>query len=155
VARVYEGDHGPILKEFLEEKILPDAATEGNRWMATWALWMLGRRDRAVRALVVSYSSRNEDQFANDNQLPLPQVLSPPETPKLESKLFSADDPALVVLYKQLRAMSLQTLRGALSISPRAEWDFVMHTARLYSRMGCDVLAVELGKSNLSYSNAP
>jgi hypothetical protein len=51
---VYEGDHGPVLKEFLEEKILPDATVDGNRWMATWALWMLGRRDRAVRALIVS-----------------------------------------------------------------------------------------------------
>jgi hypothetical protein len=73
-------------------------------------------------------------------------VLSPPETPKLEAKLFSADDPALVVLYKQLREKSLQTLRGALSISPRAEWEFVMHTARLYDRMGCDLLALELSK---------
>lgn len=55
VARVYEGDHGPVLKEFLEEKVLPDATVDGNRWMATWALWMLGRRDRAVRALIVSF----------------------------------------------------------------------------------------------------
>jgi hypothetical protein len=79
-------------------------------------------------------------------QLPLSSVLSPPETPKLESKLFSADDPALVVLYKQLRAKSLQTLRGALSISPKAEWEFVLHISRLYGRMGCDLLALDLGK---------
>lgn len=54
VARVYEGDHGPVLKEFLEDKMLPDATIMGNRWMATWALWMLGKRDKAVRALIVS-----------------------------------------------------------------------------------------------------
>jgi hypothetical protein len=55
VARVYEGDDGPVLHEFLVEKILPQATVDGNRWMATWALWMLKKRDRAVRALIVSY----------------------------------------------------------------------------------------------------
>lgn len=54
VARVYEGDSGPVLSEFLTEKVLPQAAEEGNRWLATWALWMLGKRDKAVRALIVS-----------------------------------------------------------------------------------------------------
>lgn len=62
----------------------------------------------------------------------------------MQSKLFLTDDPALVVLYKQLREKSLQTLRGALSVSPRAEWDFILHTARLYERMGCDLLALDL-----------
>ena len=54
VTRVYEGERGPILKELLEEKVLPLAAQEGNRWLASWAFWMLHRRDMAVRALVVS-----------------------------------------------------------------------------------------------------
>jgi RAVE protein 1 C terminal len=130
VARVYEGDHGPVLTDFLSTRVLPQAVNSGNRWLATWALWMLGKRDRAVRALV----------------LPLSVVISPPETPRLDARLFSADDPALIVLYKQLREKSLQTLRGAISISPRVEWDFVMHTARLYCRMGCDLLALDLGK---------
>lgn len=54
VTRAYEGDNGPILREILEEKVLPEAASEGNRWMASWAFWMLRRRDMAVRALIVS-----------------------------------------------------------------------------------------------------
>jgi hypothetical protein len=54
VTRAYEGDHGPILREILEEKVLPEAASKGNRWMASWAFWMLRRRDMAVRALIVS-----------------------------------------------------------------------------------------------------
>lgn len=128
VARVYEGDDGPVLKEFLEEKVLTQAMIDGNRWLATWAFWMLRKRDKAVRSLI----------------LPLRTLLSPPETPNLQSKLFLTDDPALVVLYKQLREKSLQTLRGALSVSPRAEWDFILHTARLYERMGCDLLALDL-----------
>lgn len=54
IARAYEGDNGPVLRELLEEKVLPEAASEGNRWQASWAFWMLGRRDTAVRALIVS-----------------------------------------------------------------------------------------------------
>lgn len=56
VSRVYEGDNGPVLKEFIENKILPQAVLEGNRWLATWAFWMLFKRDKAVRALVVRNS---------------------------------------------------------------------------------------------------
>jgi hypothetical protein len=54
VARVYEGDQGPVLRKLLEEEVLVVAAREGNRWLASWAFWMLHRRDMAVRALVVS-----------------------------------------------------------------------------------------------------
>jgi hypothetical protein len=131
VARVYGGDDSPVLVSFLKDKILPQAARDGNRWLATWAYWLLGRRDTAVRSLVT----------------PLSSLLSPPETPNFKSKSFLTDDPALVILYKQLREKSLQTLRGASMVGMREEWDFVLHTARLYERMGCDVLALDLVKT--------
>lgn len=131
VARVYEGDDSPVLQTFLKDKILPQAARDGNRWLATWAYWLLGRRDTAVQALIT----------------PLSRLLSPPETPNFKSKSYLTDDPALVVLYKQLRERSLQTLRGATMIGMREEWDFVLHTANLYDRMGCDVLALDLVKT--------
>jgi hypothetical protein len=54
ITRAYEGDDGPVLKEILETRVLPEAAIDGNRWMASWAFWMLGRRDMAVRSLIVS-----------------------------------------------------------------------------------------------------
>lgn len=53
VTRVYEGEGGPILRELLQDKVLPLAAQEGNRWLASWAFWMLHRRDMSVRALIV------------------------------------------------------------------------------------------------------
>jgi hypothetical protein len=56
VTRVYEGERGPVLRDLLQEKVLPLAAQEGNRWLASWAFWMLHRRDMAVRALIVRYS---------------------------------------------------------------------------------------------------
>ncbi|KAF2130659.1 WD repeat protein-like protein [Dothidotthia symphoricarpi CBS 119687] len=131
VARVYGGDDSPVLQNFLKDKVLPQAARDGNRWLATWAYWLIGRRDNAVRSLVT----------------PLSLLLSPPETPNFKSKSYLTDDPALVVLYKQLREKSLQTLRGATMIGMREEWDFVIHTANLYERMGCDVLALDLVKT--------
>ncbi|KAL7269050.1 regulator of (H+)-ATPase in vacuolar membrane [Rhizina undulata] len=131
IARVYEGDDGPVLKSLLEDKILPLAIKEGNRWLATWAFWILKKKDMAVRCLLS----------------PLQSLMTPSESPDIESRLFLADDPALVILYKQIREKTLQTLRGVEKISPEAEFQFVLHTARLYDRMGCDILALDLVKN--------
>ncbi|KAI9892011.1 MAG: regulator of (H+)-ATPase in vacuolar membrane [Vezdaea aestivalis] len=128
ITRVYDGDDSPLLKDLIEEKVLPEAARLGNRWLATWAFWMLGRRDLAVRSLIS----------------PIYTLLKTPSSPDLRSKLFLTNDPALVIMYKQLRDMTLQTLKGASKIHPKAEWDFVMHNARHYDRMGCDFLALDL-----------
>ncbi|KAI9368435.1 RAVE protein 1 C terminal-domain-containing protein [Aspergillus egyptiacus] len=135
IARAYEGDDGPVLKEILETRALPEAAADGNRWMASWAFWMLGRRDMAVRSLISPVESL------------IPSTPTSPETPgsiPLQAKSYLSNDPALVVLYKQLREKTLQTLKGASKISSQAEWNFVLRNARLYDRMGCDFLALDL-----------
>ncbi|WYZ37429.1 hypothetical protein EsH8_II_000935 [Colletotrichum jinshuiense] len=128
IARVYEGDQGPVLRKLLEEEVLAVAAKEGNRWLASWAFWMLNRKDMAVRALIS----------------PVYTLVETPCTPDMRSKLFLTDDPALVVLYSQLRQKTLQTLRGASKVTPRVEWEFVLHSAKLYDRMGCDLLGLDL-----------
>ncbi|EON97002.1 putative wd repeat-containing protein [Phaeoacremonium minimum UCRPA7] len=133
IARVYEGDQGPVLKKLLEDEVLAIATQEGNRWLASWAFWMLRRRDMAVRALIT----------------PVSTLLEPPASPDLKSRSFLTDDPALVVLYSQLRQKTLQTLRGASKVTPKVEWEFVLHNARLYDRMGCDLLGLDLGESEL------
>jgi hypothetical protein len=53
LARVVEGDSGPVLTYLLKEVVVPIAFAEGNRWLGSWALWKLNRRDLAVRILVV------------------------------------------------------------------------------------------------------
>ena len=128
VARVYEGDDGLVLRTLLEDKVLPQAAVEGNRWLATWAFWLLGKRAMAVQSLI----------------MPLTTLVDAGGVPKMKARSYLANDPALVVLYKQLRGKTLQTLKGASSITPKAEWDFVIQNARLYDRMGCDLLALDL-----------
>lgn len=130
VARVYGGDDCQVLKDFLQNKVLTVAAQEGNRWQATWSYWTLGQRSLAVRALIN----------------PLHSLLEPPGSPpeSLRAKSFLNDDPALVVLYQQLREKSLQTLKGALMISGQDEWKFITKTASLLLRMGCDIIALDL-----------
>jgi hypothetical protein len=56
LCRVYEGDNGPILRKVIQDEVLILAAQEGNRWLASWGFWMLGRKDMAVRALVVRWT---------------------------------------------------------------------------------------------------
>ncbi|KAI0837280.1 regulator of V-ATPase in vacuolar membrane protein [Hypoxylon sp. FL0890] len=129
ITRVYEGDNGPTLRKLLENEVLAVAAQEGNRWLASWAFWMLKRRDMAVRALIAPVYTLLETPASSDN---------------LNAKSFLTDDPALVVLYSQLRQKTLQTLRGASKVMPRTEWEFILHNARLYDRMGCDLLGLDL-----------
>lgn len=147
ITRAYEGDDGPVLKGILEERVLPDAASDGNRWMASWAFWMLGRRDMAVRSLIVSLPIPILSLAVNlQTQSPIETLITLPSTEPvpLQAKSYLSNDPALVVLYKQLREKTLQTLKGASQISPHAEWNFILRNARLYDRMGCDLLALDL-----------
>lgn len=78
--------------------------------------------------------------------MPVFALLETPCSPDIMSRIFLTDDPALVVLYSQLRSRTLQTLRGASKVTPKAEWEFVLHSAKLYDRMGCDLLGLDLGK---------
>jgi len=55
LARVVEqSNEGPILLDILRNTVLPIAFKDGNRWLGSWAFWLLNRRDLAVRILLVS-----------------------------------------------------------------------------------------------------
>lgn len=69
-------------------------------------------------------------------QSPVHDLIDSAPSPDLQARSFLSDDPALVILYQQLREKTLQTLKGASKVSGRAEWDFIIHNARLYDRMG-------------------
>lgn len=55
LAKAIEPDsNGPLLKWILTDRVVPMAFEGGHRWLASWAFWTLGRRDLAVRVLIVS-----------------------------------------------------------------------------------------------------
>jgi len=67
-----------------------------------------------------------------------------------QAKHYLTADPALADWYRQLRTESSQSRHYTLEVPALAEWDLVMHSARLYNRMGCQILALDLGKQILS-----
>ena len=125
VARVYEGDDGPVLKNLLRENILPNAARTNNRFQAHWAFWMLGEKAKAVRALHAPLTSLIHISGPQDRQ----------------AMSYRNLDPAHLIMYRELRhyVKSKEDV-----ISPKEEWDFVMKIVRLYIRMGCALLALGL-----------
>ncbi|KAF4554481.1 putative RAVE protein 1 [Elsinoe fawcettii] len=135
VGRVYGGDDAPELREMVRRKVVLEAVGRGDRWAASWGLWFLGEKGKAVRALVSPLGELVEREGEGEGEM---------QGGELRAKSFLNEDPALVVLYEQLRGMSLQTLKGALMVQPVEEWRFLVRTAGLLRRMGCDVLALDL-----------
>ncbi|TFY65144.1 hypothetical protein EVJ58_g2168 [Rhodofomes roseus] len=132
IARVVEGgDDGPILQGLLKDTVLPVAFRDGNRWLASWAFWLLHRRDLAVRILLT----------------PLQDVASVLDVRITEIGDPHYDDPSLALLFSQLKSRTLQTAKGTSEISGRTEFNFVLQIARVFCRMGCHVLALDLLRS--------
>ncbi|ORY25155.1 RAVE protein 1 C terminal-domain-containing protein [Naematelia encephala] len=133
LARVVEGGtDGPLMRWILSDTVIPLAFAGGHRWLATWAFWMLGRRDLAVRVLLS----------------PLAEVAaawSPEEDVEVGNP--ENDDPSLLLLFRHLKSKSLQTAKGTSEIPQRTEFGFVLHNARVFFRMGCHSLALDLLRS--------
>ena len=132
VTRVYEGDDGPVLKQLLQDKVLPLAAQQGDRWLAHWAFDMIGRRDLAMRCLAGS----------------LIEIIDVKLTPAQiqEALHFRNSDPALLFYYRQLRDLVVPPGQDPYpALEPAEEWDFIMRTVRTYMRAGCAVLALTIG----------
>lgn len=70
---------------------------------------------------------------ASDSSSPIPTVGFPEN-----------DDPSLLLLFSRLKSRSLQTAKGTAAISGKIEFDFVLHNARVFCRMGCHPLALAL-----------
>ncbi|KAJ7169732.1 RAVE protein 1 C terminal-domain-containing protein [Mycena filopes] len=130
LARVVEqSDDGPVLLSILNTVVIPTAFREGNRWLASWAFWLLHRRDLAVRILIT----------------PLQDVADSLHIKEIGEAHY--DDPSLALLFSQLRTKTLQAAKGSSEISGRAEFNFVLQIARVFCRMGCQVLALDLVRS--------
>lgn len=134
LARIHEGrDDGPVLIDILKTRVLPLAFETGDRWMGSWAFWMLKRRDLAVRIIVT----------------PLRDLLADKDVAVLIGSSItcgndSYSDPSLALLFQQLRAKSLQTIKGLYDIPEKKVFDFVLNTNRGLCRMGCHSIGLSL-----------
>ncbi|SJX60842.1 related to RAV1-Regulator of (H+)-ATPase in vacuolar membrane [Sporisorium reilianum f. sp. reilianum] len=134
LARIQEGrDDGPVFTELLKNRVLPLAFERGDRWMGSWAFWMLKRRDLAVRIIVTPL----RDLVADAD---VASLLGAPVTCGNDSY----SDPALALLFQHLRTKSLQTIKGLYGIPEKKVFDFVLTTNRALCRMGCDAIGLSL-----------
>lgn len=132
LARVVEQKNSsPIIDGILRDTVLPTAFQLGNRWLASWTFWQLNRRDLAVRVLLTPLRD-----IAPEFGLAVEDIKEP---------LY--DDPSLALIYAQLRDKTLQTVKGSIEISGRFEFNFVLQMARVFCRMGCHVMALDLVRS--------
>ncbi|KAF8898903.1 RAVE protein 1 C terminal-domain-containing protein [Infundibulicybe gibba] len=132
LARVVEhSNEGPILQDILNKSVLRIALKDGNRWLGSWAFWLLHRRDLAVRILLTPLQEIAELLGIQVEGIGEPHY----------------DDPSLALLFSQLRAKTLQAAKGTSEISGRAEFNFVLQMARVFCRMGCHVLALDILQS--------
>ncbi|KDR85351.1 hypothetical protein GALMADRAFT_132054 [Galerina marginata CBS 339.88] len=132
LARIVEqGNEGPILQEILIGAVIPTAFEHGNRWLGSWAFWLLHRRDLAVRILLTPLQDIAAAFGVEVDEIGEPHY----------------DDTGLALLFSQLRSKTLQAAKGTSEISGRSEFNFVLQMARVFCRMGCHVLALDLVSS--------
>ncbi|KZT57808.1 hypothetical protein CALCODRAFT_265994 [Calocera cornea HHB12733] len=132
IARVYEqNDDGPVLRDLLLKTVIPIAFAQDNRWLGSWAFWMLHKRDLAVRIIMT----------------PLTDVAKTLDVPIGAFGRPNYDDPSLAMLFSQLKAKTLQAAQGTSEIAPQTEFNFVLQIARVFCRMGCHILALDLVRS--------
>jgi len=113
--------------------VIPLAFREGNRWLASWAFWILHRRDLAVQILLTPLNTFVSTLDIPD--IPIDGIGDP-----------HYDDPSLALLFSQLKSKSLQTAKGTSQISGQTEFNFVLQISRVFCRMGCHALALDLVK---------
>ena len=139
LARIVENSNdGPVLRDVLNNTVLPKAFREGNRWLGGWAFWLLHRRDLAVRILVVRIAPFSEPSHMQlmPMQTPLQELARELDIRVDEIGEPHYDDTSLALLFAQLRSKTLQAAKGASEISGRLEFNFVLQIARVFSRMG-------------------
>lgn len=140
VARCYEGcNNGPSMKSILERHILTDAIKTNDRWKLSWVFWILGDKPHAAQSLIKPLHSIKDDIQAllpNYKWGNMDNVISTGNT----------EDPVLLVMYDSLRNRNVAYYRGIADVKPEYEFSFVIKAATMYSRMGCDWLALYLVK---------
>lgn len=124
VCRVYEGDHSPLLKEILENSVIPMAIVNNDRWLISMAYWLLDKQKDSVRAIVVPLT-----QFTDKDI----------DTTKADSAAV-VHDPNAFILYHHLKKNLIQDQKSIVSYN--IEYGFSLLVSRSYERLGCPLLAL-------------
>ncbi|KAG0842100.1 hypothetical protein G6F19_001183 [Rhizopus arrhizus] len=122
ICRVYEGDHSPILREILENTVIPTAIRSNDRWLISMTYWLLGKQNESIRSLIVPLS-----QFTNE---PIHD----------EDSAAAVQDPNAFILYHQLKKGQMQVL----SVPYDLEYHFSLLVSKSYERLGCPLLALHI-----------
>lgn len=124
ICRVYEGDHSPLLKEILENSVIPMAIVNNDRWLISMAYWLLDKQKDSVRAMVVPLT-----QFTDKNI----------DTTEADSAAV-VHDPNAFILYHHLKKNLIQDQKSIVSYN--IEYGFSLLVSRSYERLGCPLLAL-------------
>ena len=131
VCRVYEGDNGPVLGEFLTRQVLPKAIQENDRWTSSYVYWKLRKQDISIKALVTP-----PIELENNSNLVKHDALV--------NKSFLVEDPALLHLYIILRERNIKYFTASLEMGTKNEYRLLLRVVDILNRMGCDYLSASL-----------
>lgn len=124
ICRVYEGDHSPLLKEILENNIIPMAIENNDRWLVSMAFWLLNKQKDAVRSMVV----------------PLTQFIDKDIDTTGKDYAEEVRDPNAFILYNSLKKTLAQN--QSIIVPYEIEYRFSLLVSRSYERLGCPLLAL-------------
>lgn len=133
VCRVYEGDNGPVLGEFLNEQLLPRAVQENDRWTTSFIYWKLRKQDVAIKALVTPPIDLEKNSEIVKHET-------------LVNRSFLVEDPALLHLYLILRKRNIKYFMASLEMGTQNEYRLILRVVDILRRMGCNYLSAALVK---------
>lgn len=116
------GDHSPILKDIIENTVIPTAIQSGDRWLISMSYWMLNKQKESIRAIIVPLS-----QFSD-------------KTVHVEDFAAAVQDPNTFILYNQLKGGQTQDL----SVPYDLEYQFYLLVSKSYEKLGCPLLALHI-----------
>jgi hypothetical protein len=140
VARCYEGsDSGPSMISILERQVVTEAINTNDKWKLSWIFWILGQKPLAAQSLIKPLHAIKED---------ISKVLPNYKWPNLQNvvRTSNTEDPVLLVMYNSLRNRNVEYYKGTSQVKPEHEFSFVIKAAAMYTKMGCDWLALYIVK---------
>lgn len=130
VARLYCGDGSDVLRKLLEERVMPKARSEGNRWLMSWCHSILLEKSSAANILVEPL----------DSAMP---------------KTWQQDDPSTLLLYRALRGgVPAETEYGAVLRAARILRRMGLWLLALDLVSGWKFLAVQPRQNMMSANDA-